>query len=240
MSFHIEAKEGAVARAALLPGDPLRARFIADTFLENAVCYNRRRGMLGFTGLYKGRPVSVQGTGMGAPSISIYANELFRDYGVKRAIRVGTAGALRSELPFGGIVIALAACSDSSSNRLRFGGRDFAPAANFRLLQTAYKAAVEREAGAKVGTVVSTDTFYNPDAEAWKRWAEYGVLAVEMETAELYTLAARFGVEAVSVLAISDSVPTGKTADPKELARSLRQTAIIALECAISEASYEV
>ena len=190
MSFHIGAKAGEVAEAVLLPGDPLRAKFIAENFLEKAIQYNNVRGMLGFTGAYKGKQVSVQGTGMGIPSISIYVNELFKDYGVKRAIRIGTAGSIQESLKVRDIVIAMTACTDSGANRIRFGGRDFAPSASFPLVRKAWETAEAKGWHAAVGPILSSDMFYTEDPEEWKLWARYGVLAVEMETSELYTLAA--------------------------------------------------
>src|SRR5215510_579472 len=181
MSIHIAAKAGEIAEAILLPGDPMRAKFIAENFLENAKQYNEVRGMLGYTGTFKGKKVSVQGTGMGIPSISIYVNELFRDYGVKRAIRIGTAGAIQESLKVRDMVIAMTACTDSGANRIRFGGRDFAPAASFHLVKKAWETAVERGWHAAVGPIVSSDMFYTEDPEEWKLWAKFGVLAVEME-----------------------------------------------------------
>jgi purine-nucleoside phosphorylase len=195
MSTHINAKAGEIAEAILLPGDPLRARFIAENFLENAKQYTELRGIMGFTGTYKGKRVSVQGTGMGIPSISIYVNELFRDYGVKRAIRIGTAGSIQETLKIRDIVIAMTACTDSGANKIRFGNRDFAPAATFALVKKAWETAEARGWRAAVGPVLSSDMFYTEDPEEWKLWAKFGVLALEMETSELFTLAAKYGRE---------------------------------------------
>ena len=234
MSNHIAAKAGEIAEAILLPGDPLRAKFIAEKFLENARQYNEVRGMLGFTGTYKGKPVSVQGTGMGIPSISIYVNELFRDYGVKRAIRIGTAGSIQENLKVRDLVIAMTACTDSGSNRIRFGGRDFAPAATFTLVKKAWECAAARGWQVKVGPIVSSDMFYTENPEEWKLWAKYGVLALEMESSELFTLAAKYGRECLSLLTISDSMITGEATSPEERQTSFTRMMEVALETAVS------
>ncbi|MDR0641510.1 MAG: purine-nucleoside phosphorylase [Treponema sp.] len=234
MSFHIAAKPGEIAEAVLLPGDPLRAKFVAENFLDQPVLYTDVRNILGYTGSYKGRRVSVQGTGMGIPSISIYVNELFKDYGVKRAIRIGTAGGLQKELKLRDIVIAMSACTDSGANALRFKGRTFAPTASFNLVKTAYDTALARGWEPKVGSIVSSDIFYGDDPDDWKLWAAYGVLAVEMEAAELYTLAAKYGREALALLTISDSFISGEEDSPQERQKSYTRMMEIALETAIS------
>ena len=216
MSIHIAAGAEDIAATVLLPGDPLRARFVAENMLENAVCYNRVRGMFGFTGTYEGRRVSIQGTGMGVPSISIYVHELINEYKVRRLIRVGTCGALQAELQLGDLVLAQAACTDSAVNRLRFQGQDFAPAAGFSLLRQAYEEARGLGMAVRVGSVLTSDTFYGDDPDGWKLWARYGVLAVEMESSALYTLAARYGVEALSILTVSDSLVRGEKASAEE------------------------
>ncbi|MDR1318582.1 MAG: purine-nucleoside phosphorylase, partial [Treponema sp.] len=204
MSTHIAAKQGEIAETILLPGDPLRAKFIAETYLANPVQYTEVRNILGYTGIYRGKKISVQGTGMGIPSISIYVNELFRDYGVKRAIRIGTAGALQEQVKIRDLVIAMSACTDSGANNIRFGGRNYAPTASFGLLKRAYEIAAVKGWDPKVGPVVSSDMFYTEDPEEWKIWAKFGCLAQEMESAELYTLAAKYGREALGILTISD------------------------------------
>jgi len=234
MSIHIAAKDGEIAEVILLPGDPLRAKFIAETFLENAKLYNEVRGMFGFTGTYKGKRVSVQGTGMGIPSISIYVNELFRDYKVQRAIRIGTAGSLQEKLKIRDLVIAMAACTDSGANPIRFEGRSFAPTATFSLVKKAYEAAAQRNWQAAVGTVITSDMFYTENPEEWKMWAKYGVLAVEMETAELFTLAAKYGRECLSLLTISDSLVTRELTTPEERQTTFTRMMEVALETAIS------
>jgi purine-nucleoside phosphorylase len=233
MSFHIAAKPGDIAEAVLLPGDPLRAKFVAEHFLEQPVLYTDIRNILGYTGTYKGRRVSVQGTGMGIPSLSIYVNELFKDYGVKRAIRVGTAGAIQKELKLRDLVIAMSACTDSGANGIRFKGRSFAPTASFGLLKAAYDAALARDWEPKVGSVISSDMFYTEDPGEWKLWARYGVLAVEMETAELYTLAAKYGREALALLTISDSLVSGEEDSPGERQKSYTRMMEVALEAAL-------
>jgi purine-nucleoside phosphorylase len=228
------AKQGEIADVVLLPGDPLRAEFVARNFLENAVRYTDVRNMFGFTGAYKGKKVSVQGTGMGIPSISIYVNELFKDYGVQRAIRIGTAGSYQKDVVIRDIVLALTASTDSAVNRIRFGGRFFAPCANFLLLKTAYDAAVQKNLPVKAGGVVSSDSFYTEDPDEWKLWAKYGALAVDMETAELYTLAAKYHREALSILTISDSLVTGEATTSEERQTSFTRMMEIALETAVS------
>ncbi len=234
MSTHIAAKEGDIAEAILLPGDPLRARFIAETFLENPVCYNEVRGMYGFTGTWKGKRVSVQGTGMGQPSLSIYANELFRFYGVKKAIRVGTTGAVQPCVKLRDVILAMSASTDSALNTHRFGGRHFAPTASWSLLKKAWDAAATRGIQPLVGSVVSSDVFYD-DAEAWKLWAQYGILAIEMEAAELYTLAAQFGREALAILTVSDHIARGTATTAEERQTTFLSMMEIALDAAVAE-----
>lgn len=233
MSTHIGANTGEIAKAVLLPGDPLRAKFIAETYLEKPLCYNEIRGMYGFTGTWKGKKVSVQGTGMGQPSLSIYVNELFRFYGVERAIRVGTAGAVQESTNLRDVILAMSACTDSAINTHRFGGRHFAPTASFRLLKAAHDASVRMGVTPLVGSVASSDVFYD-DASSWKLWAEYGVLAIEMEAAELYTLAARFGREALAILTVSDHIAKGTATTAEERQTSFKNMMEIALD-AITE-----
>ena len=234
MSIHIAAKEGDIAEAVLLPGDPLRAKFVADNFLKDAVQYTNVRNILGFTGTYKGKRVSVQGTGMGIPSISIYVNELFKDYGVKRAIRIGTAGSIQKDVKLRDLVIAMSACTDSASNNVRFGGRNYAPTASFSLLKTAWEIAVSKGWQPKTGSVVSSDMFYAENPEEWKLWAKFGCLAVEMECAELYTLAAKYNREALCILTISDSLVTGESTSAEERQTTFTRMMETALETAIS------
>src|SRR5690349_8154734 len=185
MSFHIAAEPGQVAPHVLMPGDPLRAKWIAETFLDDATCYTEVRGMLGFTGTWKGKPVSVQGSGMGQPSLSIYAHELFESYDVQAITRVGSCGGLSPELGLRDLVIASGACTDSGMNQVRFEGLDYAPVADFELLRDAAAAAEGQSVKSKVGLIFSSDAFYHPRPELMERMAKYGVLAVEMEAAAL-------------------------------------------------------
>ena len=210
MSTHIAAEPGQVAPHVLMPGDPLRARWIAQTFLEDATCYSEVRGMYGYTGTWQGHPVSVQGSGMGLPSISIYLNELFSEYDVQAVTRVGSCGALSEELGLRDMVIASGACTDSSMNRLRFEGFDYAPVADFELLHKAHAAAQDKPVTTRVGLLLSSDSFYHPRPELTSRMAEYGVLAVEMEASALYTLAAKFRRQALAICTVSDHILTGE------------------------------
>ncbi len=227
---HLGAEKGEIAESILLPGDPLRAKFIAETFLKDVVCYTEVRGMLGFTGTYKGKRVSVQGTGMGVPSISIYVYELMSFYGVKNLIRVGTCGSMQEDVKLRDVVIAMSASTDSAVNKLRFKGMDFAPTADFDLLRRAWEKAGSLGISAKVGNVLTSDTFYNDDDKGWKKWAEYGVLTAEMETAALYTLAAKFKVNALSLLTVSDSIVTGESTTSEERQTTFNQMIEVALE----------
>ena len=218
MSTHIEAKKGDIAETVLLPGDPMRAKWIAETFLEDHICYNDIRGMLGFTGFYKGKRVSVQGTGMGIPLALIYCHELINDYGVKNLIRVGSTGSYQKDIKIRDIVIAMAASSTSGINNSRFINADYSPTANFELFMKAALYANENNIPIKAGNVLSADEFYEDDFDAYKKWAEFGVLCVEMETAGLYTIAAKFNVKALAILTVSDSLVTKErtTADERE------------------------
>lgn len=226
---HIQANKGEIAERVLLPGDPLRARLVSEKFLSDAKCYNEVRGTYGFTGKYKGVDVSIQATGMGMPSMSIYATELFSQYGVKKAIRIGTAGALRREIPLKSIVLAMSCCTDSALNAQYFGGFGYAPTASFDLLKKAYDEANKASFVCNVGTITTSDVFYD-DENRWKMWARYGVLAVEMESAALYTIAAKYGVEALSILTISDNVATGEATSSDERQMSFLDMMTLALD----------
>lgn len=230
MSVHIGAKKGDIAETILLPGDPLRAKHVAETFLQDAVCYNEVRGMYGFTGFYNGKRVSVQGTGMGIPSASIYINELIREYDVKNLIRIGTAGSLQPHIHVKDVVIALAASTNSAVNWNRFRGSDFAPTADFDLLLKAYHAAKDLNIPIKAGNVLSSDEFYDDDPDFYKKWAEYGVLCVEMETAALYTIAAKYGAKALGIFTISDSLVTKEACSAEERQHSFSDMVKIALD----------
>jgi len=232
MSIHIGATQGQIAPTVLIPGDPLRAKHIAETMLENAVCYNEVRGMLGFTGRYKDKRVSVMGSGMGIPTLSIYVHELLAEYQVKTLIRVGTCGAFQPDLKVGDIVLAMTASTDSQTNKLRFNGMDYAPAASFQLLNSAYQVAKEHSIDVRVGGVFAGDTFYHDDPNWWKIWAEYGVLVCDMETNALYTLAAKFKVAALSILTVSDSLVTSEESTAQQRERGFSHMSRIALEIA--------
>ncbi|WP_379968612.1 purine-nucleoside phosphorylase [Ectobacillus sp. sgz5001026] len=235
MSIHIGAKEGEIAETILLPGDPLRAKYIAETFLDEPTCYNEVRGMYGFTGTYKGKRVSVQGTGMGVPSISIYTNELIQSYGVKTLIRVGTCGGVHKDVHVRDVILAMTACTDSNMNHLTFPGFDYAPCASFSLLKGAYDAALNRNLNVRVGNVLTADVFYRESMDMVKKLGEYGVLAVEMETTALYTIAAKYGVQALSVLTVSDHIFTGEDTTAQERQTTFNDMITIALDTAIME-----
>jgi purine-nucleoside phosphorylase len=230
MSIHIGAKPGEIAHSILLPGDPLRATFIAENLLEEAICFNNVRGMKGFTGNYRGKRVSVMGTGMGMPSHSIYVNELIQEYDVQTLIRVGTAGALQPNLKLGDVVLAMSASTDSNVNLLRFGGREFAPCANFDLLLAAYHAAQAQGIRVSVGGILTSDIFYSDDPDWWKVWAEHGVLACEMETNALYTIASKLKVRALSIVTISDSLITHEEATSEQRQQGFTKMVELALD----------
>jgi purine-nucleoside phosphorylase len=232
LSIHINAKQGEIADIVLLPGDPLRAKYIAENFLEDAVCYNEVRNMFGFTGTYKGHKVSVQGTGMGVPSISIYITELMQEYGVKKLIRVGTCGALQKDVKVRDVILAQSASTDSKMNEIIFRGIDYAPTADFDLLLKAYQAGLKAGLNLKVGNVFTADMFYSEENQN-EKLARYGVLAVEMETAALYTLAAKFGRQALSVLTVSDHILTGEITTAEERQTTFNDMIHVALEAAI-------
>ncbi|WP_193611951.1 purine-nucleoside phosphorylase [Nocardioides lijunqiniae] len=218
MSTHIGAQPGDIAPLVLMPGDPLRARWIAETFLEDARCYTEVRGMYGYTGTWKGQRVSVQGSGMGQPSLAIYVNELFTEYDVRSVVRVGSCGALTERLAVRDLVIASGACTDSSMNRIAFEGIDYAPVADFGLLRDAAAAAeaLDTEAAVHVGLIFSSDSFYAARPELAARMVGYGVLAVEMEAAALYTLAAKHGRRALAICTVSDHIVTGEETTAQE------------------------
>lgn len=233
MSVHIQAKENEIADKILLPGDPLRAKYIAETFLEDVQCYNNVRGMLGFTGTYKGERLSVQGTGMGVPSISIYTHELMAEYGVKTLIRVGSCGAFMEEVKVRDVILAMSASTDSAVNKLQFQGIDFAPTANFDLLKKAYDVTVEKQMPVHVGSIFTSDTFYSDNQALTDQLRKHGTLAVEMESAALYTLAAKFKAKALSILTVSDHLVTGEATTSEERQTTFNQMIEIALETAI-------
>lgn len=232
MSIHINANKGDVAETVLLPGDPLRAKWIAETFLENPTCYNEVRGMLGYTGFYKGKRVSVQGTGMGIPSTLIYVEELIQEYGVQNLIRVGSAGSYQKDVEIRDIVLAMAASSTSSINTRRFHESNYAATANFELFEKAVQEARKSNIPIKAGNVLSTDEFYADDFNDYKLWAKFGVLCVEMEAAGLYTIAAKYKAKALAILTISDSLVTGERTTAQEREATFEDMVKLALSIA--------
>ncbi|HTW15067.1 MAG TPA: purine-nucleoside phosphorylase [Nocardioides sp.] len=240
MSTHVGAGPGEIAPLVLMPGDPLRARWIAETFLDDARCYTEVRGMYGYTGTWRGHRVSVQGSGMGQPSLAIYAHELFSEYDVQRIIRVGSCGAMTESVAVRDIVIASGACTDSSMNRIRFEGLDYAPVADFGLLRAAYDAAdrsgqgLAGDATVHVGLIYSSDSFYPARPELTRRLVEHGVLAVEMEASALYTIAAGFGRQALAVCTVSDHLVTGEQTTALEREQTFGSMVEIALTAGLA------
>ena len=229
-SIHLEAKVGEIAETVLLPGDPLRAKHVADTFLKEAVCYNNVRGMLGFTGFYNGKRVSIQGTGMGMGSHAIYVHELINNYKVKNLIRVGTCATIQENINLGQVILAMSASGDSDANNLYFKGMHYAATADFDLLMKAYKIAQDLNIKTYQGPIFSTNTFYDEAPTRWDIWKKHGILGVEMESQILFTLAKRFGVKAMSILTVSDNILTGKATSAKEREQSFNDMMRIALE----------
>ena len=233
---HISAADGDLAESVLLPGDPLRAEFIAETFLDGSRQVTGVRGMLGFTGTFQDMPVSVMGTGMGIPSASIYITELIRFYGVKRLVRVGSCGGLTTDVPLRGIILASGACTDSGVNRARYGGWDFAATADFGLLSATAAAAEASGLDIHVGNVHSSDSFYNPVSNALEIWQSMNVLAVEMEAAGLYAIALAEGVRALTVLTVSDHLVTQEETTSDERERTFGDMVTLALEGLVADA----
>jgi purine-nucleoside phosphorylase len=238
MSVHIGAKPGEIAERVLLPGDPMRAKWIAETFLQDAICYSEVRGMLGFTGTYQGVRVSVQGSGMGMPSASIYTHELINEYGVQSLIRIGSCGALAVDLNLGDVIAAIGSATDSNMNRARFDGLiDYAPVADFGLLRTAVDAAERQGVSMRVGPILAADAFYTDRPDLYDSLADYGVLAVEMESAAIYTIAARFRARALTILTVSDHIKTGDKMDSAQREKGFGDMVRIGLETAITGAA---
>lgn len=231
-SLHLEAKVGDIAETVLLPGDPLRAKYVADNFLEKAFCYNNVRGMLGFTGFYKGKRVSIQGSGMGMGSIAIYVNELIKDYNVKNLIRVGTCGTFHEHMKLGQVVLAMSASGDSDANSLYFKGMHYAATADFDLLLKAYQIAKDLKINTLQGSIFSTNSFYDDNPNRWDIWKKQGILGVEMESQILYTLAKRFDTKALSIVTVSDNIITKESSSAKERETSFNDMMRIALELA--------
>jgi len=229
MSLHLAAQPNEISDRVLLPGDPMRAEWIAKKFLKDPVCYSTVRNMFGFTGTYQGERVSIQGTGMGAPSISIYVTELFVDYDVQVAIRVGTCGAIQDSLRPRDLILAMTASTDSAINRRALNGLDLAPNADFGLLSRAVQIAKDRGVSHAVGGVASMDLFYD-STDALDRLKEYGVLGLEMETSALYSLALKHRRRALSILAVSDQILTGERLSAEDREHGLGELAELALE----------
>jgi len=209
---HIGATKGQFAETVLMPGDPLRAQALAKNHLDDVKLVTSVRNMFGFTGTFKGKPVSIMGSGMGMPSISIYAHELYDYYGVKQIIRVGTCGALFADMKVGDLILASAASTDTAMNRQRFGGWDFAASADFELLRKVYEKAVQRGLKIRTGNVFSSDWFYHPDTSFIEKIQKMGILALDMESAALYALAHQHARRALTILSVSDVIPTGERA----------------------------
>lgn len=232
---HIAAEPGDFAPTVLMPGDPLRAKMIAERYLEDAREITSVRNMLGFTGTYKGDPISVMGSGMGVPSVSIYASELFDQYGVEQIIRVGSCGALQEDLPVGGVIIASGAGTDSNVNRVRAGGHDFAAVPDFGLLRAAVESAETLGLAPVVGRIFTSDHFYHPDGfDAFEPLKKAGFLAVEMEAAALYGVAIERNKKALCIVTVSDQIITGEMMTAEERQETLDQMIQIALEAAAS------
>jgi purine-nucleoside phosphorylase len=235
MSVHIGAQPGDIAERVLLPGDPMRAKWIAETFLKDPVCYTQVRGMLGFTGTWQGVRVSVQGSGMGMPSASIYTHELINEYGAKSLIRIGSCGALAMDLNLGDVIAAIGSATDSNMNRVRFDGLiDYAPVADFSLLRTAADVADRRGVALRVGPILAADAFYTDRPDLYDTLADYGVLAVEMESAAIYTIAARYGARALTILTVSDHIKRGDKMDAAQREQGFSDMVQIGLDTAIS------
>lgn len=235
MTVHIGAKPGQIAPTVLMPGDPYRAKWAAETFLDNAKLVNEVRGMLGFTGTWRGHPVTIQGSGMGMPSLSIYANELITDYDVQTLIRIGSCGGMQPHVDIRDVIIAMTASTITSPSSGIFREVNFAPCADYNLLAAAVKAAEDKGTKTHVGGIYSSDVFYAERPDLDEQMVRHGILAVEMEAAELYTLAARHGRRALAVLTVSDHLQTGAALPSEERERSFGDMVEIALEAAFSE-----
>ena len=232
---HINAAvKGDIAETILMPGDPMRAKFIAENFLKDPVCYNEIRGMLGFTGTYKGVPVSVQGSGMGMPSMGIYSHELIKEYGVRNLIRVGSAGSFHEDIKLMDIIVGISASTDSAWQHTYGLNGNFAPCCDYDLLIKVKEASDRESIPIKAGNIVSCDVFYEDDPDWWKSWAKMGVMAVEMEAAALYMNAARLGAKALTILTISDHFVTGGRLTAEEREKSFTDMMRLALEAAIA------
>ncbi|MDE0524686.1 MAG: purine-nucleoside phosphorylase [Boseongicola sp.] len=234
MTIHIDAKPGDIAETVLLPGDPLRAEWAAEEFLDGPRLVNEVRGMLGYTGTWNGHPVTIHGSGMGMPSLSIYANELIRDYGAKTLVRIGSCGSMQADVKLRDIVIAMTASSMETPSKGMFRELNFAPCADWTLLRAAVEAAEWTGTTTHVGGIYSSNTFYDERPDLNEQMTRHGMLAVEMEAAELYTVAARHGARALAVLTVSDHLQTGEALDSESRETSFGDMVLIALEAALS------
>lgn len=234
MTVHIGAEKGQIAETVLMPGDPYRARWAAENFLEGAELVNEVRGMLGFTGTYKGDRVTIQGSGMGMPSISIYANELIRDYGAKTLIRIGSCGGMQPQVKVRDVVIAMTCTTVATPSSTIFRELNYSPCADYGLLEAAVAAARGRDVGVHVGGIYSSDTFYDERPDLNKEMTRHGILGVEMEAAELYTLAARHGVRALGIMTVSDHLQTGEALPSDQREKTFGDMVEIALEAAFT------
>ena len=232
---HINAEKGDFADTVLMPGDPLRAKYIADTYLENVRQVNDVRNMFGYTGTYKGREISVMGHGMGIPSVSIYAKELITDYGAKSIIRVGSCGAVRDDVNVRDVVIGMGACTDSKVNRMRFNDHDFAAIADFELTSHAVAAAKAQNVPVKVGNIFSADLFYNPQTDMAELMKRYGIVGVEMEAAGLYGVAAEFGARALTICTVSDHILKGDSLSSADRQTTFNDMMVIALDTVLRD-----
>ena len=232
---HINAEDGAFAETVLLPGDPLRAKYIAETFMDDVVQVTDVRNMFGFTGYYKGKRISVMGSGMGIPSCSIYATELIIQYNVKNIIRVGTCGSVSKDIKLLDVVIGMGACTDSKVNRIRFNNHDFAAIASYELLHKAVTSAKAHGIDAHVGNIFSADLFYSPEENAFDLYEKYNILGIEMEAAGLYGVAAEYGANALCLLTVSDQIRTGEKASSEERQSSFNDMILIALDSVVAE-----
>lgn len=235
MTIHIGAKPGDIAETVLMPGDPYRAKWAAENFLDAPRCINEVRGMLGYTGTWKGNPVTIHGSGMGMPSLSIYANELIRDYGAQTLIRIGSCGAMQDHVALRDLVLAMSASSVSTPSSTIFRELTYAPTADFSLLEAAAVAARAKGLSPHVGGIYSSDTFYDERRDLDEQMIRHGILAVEMEAAELYTLAARYGRRALAILTVSDHLPTGDRLSSEDREKSFSEMVEIAFEAAFAQ-----
>ncbi|QAX28649.1 purine-nucleoside phosphorylase [Leisingera sp. NJS204] len=234
MTIHIGAAKGDIAETVLMPGDPYRAKWAAETFLKDAKLVNEVRGMLGYTGSWNGHPVTIQGSGMGMPSLSIYVNELIRDFGAKTLIRIGSCGGMQDRVKVREVILAMTASTLNSPSSGIFRELNFAPCADWGLLQAAAQAAAKRDGATHIGGIYSSDVFYDERPDLNEQMVRHGILGVEMEAAELYTLAARHGCRALAVLTVSDHLRTGEALPSDQRERSFGDMVEIALEAAFS------